>query len=177
MKHPPAQRAEELRKQLEHHEYRYYVLDEPEISDAEYDKLMRELEALEEAHPELRTADSPTQRVGGQPREGFVKMAHSSPMLSLDNALNEQELRDFDTRIQSLLKGEPYEYVAELKLDGLSMAAQYEQGKLHQAITRGGAEIVLPSWEIAARIVRILGAKAGSNSPMQRKPGLQGART
>jgi DNA ligase (NAD+) len=137
MKHPPAKRAEELRKQLEHHEYRYYVLDEPEISDAEYDTLMRELKALEEAHPELHTADSPTQRVGGQPREGFVKVAHSSPMLSLDNALNEQELREFDTRIQSLLKGEPYEYVAELKLDGLSMAAQYEHGKLHQAITRG----------------------------------------
>jgi len=141
MKHHPVQRAEELRKQLEHHEYRYYVLDEPEISDAEYDNLMCELKALEEAHPELRTADSPTQRVGGQPREGFVKVAHSSPMLSLDNALNEQELRDFDTRIQSLLKGEPYEYVAELKLDGLSMAAQYEQGKLHQAITRGDGRV------------------------------------
>lgn len=141
MKHQPAQRAEELRKQLEHHEYRYYVLDEPEISDAEYDKLMRELEALEEAHPELRTADSPTQRVGGQPREGAVNVPHSSPMLSLDNALNEQELRDFDTRIQALLKGESYEYVAELKLDGLSMAAQYEQGKLHQAITRGDGRV------------------------------------
>ncbi len=141
MKHSPAQRAEELRKQLEHHEHLYYVLDAPEISDAEYDGLMRELKALEEAHPELRTPDSPTQRVGGQPREGFVKVAHSSPMLSLDNALNEQELREFDARIQSLLKGEPYEYVAELKLDGLSMAAQYEHGKLHQAITRGDGRV------------------------------------
>jgi len=92
MKQSPVKRAEELRKQLEHHEYQYYVLDQPEISDAEYDALMRELKALEEAHPELRTPDSPTQRVGGQPREGFVKVAHSSPMLSLDNALNEQEL-------------------------------------------------------------------------------------
>ena len=81
---------------------------------------MRELQALEEAHAELRTPDSPTQRVGGQPREGFVKVPHSSPMLSLDNALNEQELREFDNRIQTLLKDEAYEYVAELKLDGLS---------------------------------------------------------
>ena len=141
MKHSPTQRAEELRKQLEHHEHLYYVLDSPEISDAEYDGLMRELKALEEAHPELRTPDSPSQRVGGQPREGFVKAAHSSPMLSLDNALNEQELREFDARIQSLLKGEPYEYVAELKLDGLSMAAQYEHGKFHQAITRGDGRV------------------------------------
>jgi DNA ligase (NAD+) len=141
MKESPAKRATELRKQLEHHEYRYYVLDAPEISDAEYDVLIRELKALEEAHPELRTPDSPTQRVGGQPREGFVKVAHSSPMLSLDNALNEQELREFDTRVQTLLKGEPYEYVAELKLDGLSMAAQYESRQLHQAITRGDGRV------------------------------------
>ena len=141
MKHPPAQRAAELRKELEHHEYLYYVQDAPAITDAEYDALMRELQSLEEAHPELRTPDSPTQRVGGQPREGFVKVAHSSPMLSLDNALNEQELREFDVRIQSLLKREPYEYVAELKLDGLSMAAQYEGGQLHQAITRGDGRV------------------------------------
>ncbi len=141
MKHSPARRAEELRKQLEHHEYLYYVLDAPEITDAEYDSLMRELSSLEEAHPELRALDSPTQRVGGQPREGFVKVAHSSPMLSLDNALNEQELREFDARVQSLLKGEPYEYVAELKLDGLSMAAQYEDGQLSQALTRGDGRV------------------------------------
>jgi DNA ligase (NAD+) len=141
MKQSPAKHAAELRKQLEHHEYRYYVLDAPEISDAAYDALLRELKALEDAHPELRTPDSPTQRVGGQPREGFVKVAHSSPMLSLDNALNEEELREFDTRVQSLLKGEPYEYVAELKLDGLSMAAQYEGGQLHQALTRGDGRV------------------------------------
>jgi DNA ligase (NAD+) len=141
MKESPAKRAEELRKQLERHEYQYYVLDSPEISDAEYDVLMRELKALEDAHPNLRTPDSPTQRVGGQPREGFVKVPHSSPMLSLDNALNEQELREFDSRVQTLLKGEPYEYTAELKLDGLSMAAQYEGGQLHQAITRGDGRV------------------------------------
>lgn len=141
MKQSPAKQVEELRKQLEHHEYRYYVLDAPEISDAEYDALMRELKALEDAHPELRTPDSPTGRVGGVPREGFVKVAHSSPMLSLDNALNEEELREFDTRVQTLLKGEPYEYVAELKLDGLSMAAEYEDGQLRQALTRGDGRV------------------------------------
>jgi len=141
MKEPQAKRAEELRKQLEHHEYLYYVLDQPEISDAEFDGLMRELREIEEAHPELRTPDSPTQRVGGRPREGFVKVAHSSPMLSLDNALNEQELRDFDARVGGLLKTKSYEYVAELKLDGLSMAAHYQGGRFEQALTRGDGRV------------------------------------
>ena len=103
---------------LRHHEHLYYVLDRPEISDAEYDALMRELQALEAEHPELVTSDSPTQRVGGRPREGFVKIRHSSPMLSLDNALNEAELRAWDTRVREGLRGEPVCYVAELKLDG-----------------------------------------------------------
>jgi DNA ligase (NAD+) len=137
MKEPWRKRAQELRLQLEHHEYLYYVLDAPEITDAEFDALMRELRDLEERHPELRTPDSPTQRVGGQPREGFVKVPHSSPMLSLDNALNEEELRRFDARVKMLLKAETYEYVAELKLDGLSMAAHYRNGTLDQALTRG----------------------------------------
>src|ERR1700757_2437320 len=104
MKESVSKRAEELRKELEHHEYLYYVLDQPAISDAEFDALMRELREIEHAHPELRTPDSPTQRVGGQPREGFVKVPHSSPMLSLDNALNKEELRDFDARVRALLK-------------------------------------------------------------------------
>ena len=136
-----SRRAEELREQLEHHEYLYYVLDQPEISDAEYDALMRELRQLEDAHPELRTPDSPTQRVGGQPREGFVKVPHSSPMLSLDNALNEEELREFDGRIRSLLKSDEFQYVAELKLDGLSMAAYYSEDRFRQAVTRGDGRI------------------------------------
>ena len=106
MKDSLARRAAELRNELERHEYLYYVLDRPEITDAEFDVLMRELRDLEEAHPELHTPDSPTQRVGGQPREGFVKVPHSSPMLSLDNALNEQELIEFDRRVRSLLKSE-----------------------------------------------------------------------
>src|SRR5450755_4432300 len=114
---------EELRETLRHHEHLYYVLDQPEITDAEYDVMMRRLQALEAEHPELITPDSPTQRVGGKPREGFVKVPHSSPMLSLDNALNEEELRAFDQRVRGLLKAdEKYAYVAELKMDGVSMA-------------------------------------------------------
>ena len=126
-----------LRDKLRHHEHLYHVLDAPEITDAEYDALMRELQALEAAHPDLVTPDSPTQRVGGQPREGFVKVRHSSPMLSLDNALGEAELREFDKRVRGLLSNEKYAYVAELKLDGVSMAVHYRNGKLAQALTRG----------------------------------------
>ncbi len=132
---------ERLREILRHHEYQYYVLDQPEISDQEYDDLMRRLRALEEAHPELVTPDSPTQRVGGKPREGFVKVAHSTPMLSLDNALNEAELRDFDRRVRDLLGGESPEYVAELKLDGLSLAAHYRDNTFALAVTRGDGSV------------------------------------
>src|SRR5580704_9653163 len=128
---------DELRDELRRHEHLYYVLDQPEISDAEYDTLTRRLQALETQHPELVTPDSPTQRVGGKPREGFVKVPHSSPMLSLDNALNEAELREFDRRVRDLLGGQSFEYIAELKLDGLSMAAHYRDGRMHQAVTRG----------------------------------------
>jgi DNA ligase (NAD+) len=132
-----AREIEELRDTLRHHEYLYYVLDKPEISDAEFDRMIRRLKELEAQHPELITPDSPTQRVGGKPREGFVKVRHSSPMLSLDNALNEDELREFDRRVRSLLSDERFQYVAELKLDGLSMAVQYRNGQMHQAVTRG----------------------------------------
>ena len=130
-----------LRAELRRHEHLYYVLDAPEISDAEYDGMMRRLKALEDAHPEFDTPDSPTKRVGGAVREGFVKVRHSSPMLSLDNALNEGELADFDRRVRELLAGESYSYVAELKLDGLSMAAQYEDGRLKLATTRGDGRV------------------------------------
>jgi len=136
-----AAQIEKLCRTLRRHEHLYYVLDQPEISDAEYDELMNRLRELEARHPELVTPDSPTQRVGGKPREGFVKVAHSSPMLSLDNALNEGELRDFDRRVRQLLGGAPFRYVAELKLDGLSMAVRYRQGILAQAITRGDGEV------------------------------------
>src|SRR5713101_10159913 len=124
-----SQRVEKLREELRHHEYLYYVVDQPEISDAEYDAMMRQLEQIEAQHPELLTPDSPTQRVGGKPREGFVKVRHSSPMLSLDNAVNEAELRDFDRRVRGLLGTEKFQYIAELKLDGLSLAVHYRDGK------------------------------------------------
>src|SRR5579885_3108222 len=114
-------KVESLRDKIRHHEYQYFVLDSPEISDQDFDKLMRQLRELEAEHPELLTPDSPTQRVGGKPREGFVKVRHSSPMLSLDNALGPEEPRDFDRRVKGLLKAEPYAYVAELKLDGVYM--------------------------------------------------------
>ena len=132
-----SQKVEKLRDELRRQEYLYYVLDAPEISDAEFDAKMRDLKRLEELHPELVTPDSPTQRVGGKPREGFVRAPHSSPMLSLDNAMGEGELRDFDRRVQGLLKGEKFRYVAELKLDGLSMAVHYQHGTLARALTRG----------------------------------------
>jgi DNA ligase (NAD+) len=135
------QQIEALREQLRHHEHLYYVLDAPSITDAEYDSIMRELQALESAHPDLVTPDSPTQRVGGKPREGFVKVPHSSPMLSLDNALNETELREFDARVRVLLPNEEFRYVAELKLDGLSMAVHYHDGQLARAITRGDGSV------------------------------------
>jgi DNA ligase (NAD+) len=138
----PRSEAGNLREEIRHHEYQYYVLDRPEIGDAEYDALIRRLQAIEQQHPELITPDSPTQRVGGKPREGFQKAIHSSPMLSLDNALDEGELRAFDTRVRDLLGGAPFRYVAELKMDGLSMAARYGaarygDGLFQQAITRG----------------------------------------
>ena len=129
MRKTAQQQVEDLRDEIRRHEHLYYVLDSPEIPDGEYDEIVRKLQALESAHPELVTPESPTQRVGGRPREGFVKVAHSAPMLSLDNALNETELRDFDRRVKDLLKGEPYQYSAELKMDGLSMAAQFAQSR------------------------------------------------
>ena len=137
----PAMEIAELRRALRRHEHLYYVLDQPEITDAEYDALMRSLRELEELHPELASLDSPTGRVGGKPREGFVKVPHSSLMLSLDNALNEEELRAFDRRVAELLSGAPYRYVGELKMDGLSMAAIYRDGRFTLAVTRGDGQV------------------------------------
>ena len=113
------------------------MLDDPEITDAEFDRLMNQLKKLEAEHPELVTPDSPTQRVGGKPREGFVKVAHSVPMLSLDNAYSEEELRDWERRVHELSGRKDVEYVCELKLDGMSLALRYEGGKLVRGITRG----------------------------------------
>jgi DNA ligase (NAD+) len=130
-------KIESLREKIRHHEYLYYVLDQPEMSDAEFDKLMRELKDIEAEHPDLMTADSPTQRVGGKPREGFVKVRHSSPMLSLDNTYSEDELRGWDRRVHELSGRSDVDYVCELKLDGMSLALIYEDGKLVRGITRG----------------------------------------
>ena len=130
-------KIEALREKIRHHEYRYYVLDDPEMSDADFDKLMNELKRLEAEHPELITPDSPTQRVGGKPREGFVKAKHSSPMLSLDNAYSEEELRDWERRVHELTGRTDLEYMCELKLDGMSLALIYSDGRLERGITRG----------------------------------------
>ena len=130
-----------LRETLRHHEYLYYVLDAPEVSDAQYDIWMRELRALEDAHPELRMPDSPTQRVGGKPKEGFAKVPHSRPMLSLDNVYDEAELREWDRRVRELAGEEDIAYTCELKLDGLSLALTYENGSLVRGVTRGDGVI------------------------------------
>ncbi len=134
-------KIEALHEKIRHHEYRYYVLDSPEISDADFDVLMNELKRLEAEHPELITPDSPTQRVGGKPREGFVKAKHSSPMLSLDNAYSEEELRDWERRVHELSGRTDLEYMCELKLDGMSLALVYSDGRLERGITRGDGSV------------------------------------
>jgi DNA ligase (NAD+) len=155
---------EDMRTALRHHERQYYVLDQPEITDSEYDRLMRELQDLERAHPKFHSPDSPTNRVGGKPREGFTKIPHSSAMLSLDNALDEAELRDFDRRVRDVLKEEPLRYVAELKMDGLSLAVRYRDGAFHQALTRGDGSIGEEVTE-NARTIRSLPLTVSGNLP------------
>src|ERR1700756_1637750 len=132
---------EALREKIRHHEHLYYVLDNPEISDAEFDKLMKQLKDLEAENPSLVTPDSPSQRVGGKPREGFVKVRHSSPMLSLDNTYNEDELRDWERRVHELSGRKDVDYICELKLDGMSLALVYEDGRLVRGVTRGDGTI------------------------------------
>jgi DNA ligase (NAD+) len=139
--HALQQQIDDLREKLRQNEYLYYVEDAPAVSDAQYDTWMRELRELEAAHPELLTPDSPTQRVGGKPREGFAKVPHSRPMLSLDNAYDEAELRDWDRRVHELAGEEHVEYEYELKLDGLSLALTYENAHLLRGVTRGDGVI------------------------------------
>ena len=136
-KSSPAERAEELRRQLNYHNYRYYTLDDPEIGDGQYDALMRKLRAIEEEYPELLTADSPTQRVGGDPSPAFVEVTHARPMLSLGNAFDFGELADWHRRITGLLGGAAFDMVCELKIDGLAVSLTYENGVLVQGATRG----------------------------------------
>ena len=137
----PAKEIEKLRNEIRRHEELYYVQDSPEISDREYDALLEKLQALEQTHPELITADSPTQRVGGRPAEGFAEVIHRLPMLSLDNSYNIDELRAFDDRCRKLADGRQVEYVSELKIDGLSLSLLYQDNVLARGVTRGDGRI------------------------------------
>ena len=130
-------KIEALRTTLNQHNYRYYVLDEPQIPDSEYDRLLRQLQTLEQQHPELITPDSPTQRVGAQPASAFAEVVHDVAMLSLDNAFAEAEVADFDQRIREHLEINTVNYTAEPKLDGLAVSLRYENGVLIRAATRG----------------------------------------
>ncbi len=135
------QRAEQLRRKIRKHDHLYYVLNRPEIGDQQYDELMAELKALERENPELVTPDSPTQRVSGEPLAGFATVRHAVPMLSMDNTYNEDELKAFDQRVRKQLDTDDYDYVVELKIDGLAISLRYENGILVTAATRGNGEV------------------------------------
>ncbi len=130
-------RIEAIKESLRHHDYLYYVMAQPDISDYQYDMLMKELEAIEQRYPQFISPDSPTQRVSGQPIEGFQTLVHPIPMLSLSNCYNEGEFREFDQRVRKSLPGENIEYVVELKIDGVAISLHYRNGKLHHGVTRG----------------------------------------
>lgn len=132
---------EKLREIIRHHDYCYYVLNSPEISDEEYDALFRKLQELEAKYPELVTPDSPTQRVAGQPQEAFAPFFHSRPLLSLNNAFTPEEVRDFDRRVKRMLKIESLDYVVELKIDGLAVNLRYENGIFNRGATRGDGTV------------------------------------
>jgi DNA ligase (NAD+) len=134
------ERIEVLSEEIEAHNYRYYVMDDPVISDARYDQMIRELEKLEKQYPSLASPYSPTQRVGGRPREGFATVRHLSPMMSLANAFDEGELKDFDRRVRQALLEEPVRYVVEPKIDGLAVSLFYENGFFSRGATRGDGE-------------------------------------
>ena len=137
-------RVEELREEIRYHNRLYYVEDAPKISDAEYDALYAQLEELEGAHPELITPDSPTQRVGGEPLDGFEQVRHAVPMLSLGNARKLEDLREWDARVRRLLgpdEEEDLRYVTELKIDGLAVSLRYEDGRFVRGATRGNGTV------------------------------------
>ena len=156
-----AKRIGDLRRQIERHDYRYYVLDDPEVTDAAYDALMRELRELEAAHPDLVTPESPTQRVAGRPAAGFPEVVHALPMLSLDNAFSEDDLREFDRRVRERLDVERVDYSAEPKIDGLAISVRYEAGVYVRAATRGdgtrGEDVTANVRTIAALPLRLRG--------------------
>src|SRR5512140_3112181 len=168
----PSGRAQALRAQLRAADHAYYVLDQPVLSDAEYDRLMRELLALEQADPELRTPDSPTQRVGGAPSERFARVVHRAPMLSLGNVQTDEELDELDARVHRMLglpPEDPVRYVVEPKLDGLAVELVYEGGRFVQGSTRGdgvnGEDVTLN-----LRTVGRLGANRGVPSSLEGAP-------
>src|SRR5262245_6017985 len=136
----PAERVEELTRLINHHNHLYYVEARPEISDLEFDKLLKELEALEAAHPELKKPDSPTQRVGGAPIGAFRMVAHRVPMLSIGNTMSADELREFDTRVKKGLGKSKVRYTVEPKIDGVAISLIYENGALTMGLTRGDGE-------------------------------------
>lgn len=158
-----ARTIEKLREEIRRHEELYYVKDSPEISDRDYDELIERLQSLEQEHPELLTPDSPTQRVGGRPAEGFPEVVHRRPMLSLDNSYNIDELRAFDERCQRIADGRAIEYVAELKIDGVSMSLHYEGEVLVRGVTRGDGRI---GEEVTqnARTIRSVPLRLGANA-------------
>ena len=137
MAESPQDRAAWLREELQRHERLYYQEAKPEITDREFDRLMAELAAIEEEHPELRTTDSPTRRVGGEPTEGFEQVEHEPPMLSLDNTYDNDELQEWAERLERLLPDTEIDFVCELKVDGVSLSLLYEDGVLTEAATRG----------------------------------------
>ncbi|KKL98616.1 hypothetical protein LCGC14_1822620 [marine sediment metagenome] len=141
LKNKLIKQVEHLRDQIHEYDYQYYVLSQPTISDQKYDKLMRELCELEKANPELCSPDSPTQRVGGSPIDGFNRVAHAVHMLSIDNTYNEQELREFDNRVSKAFGVEKFHYVVDPKIDGVAVSLRYEKGVLVQAATRGTGEV------------------------------------
>src|SRR3954453_3043907 len=163
----PLTRINQLRTEIRYHEERYYIHNAPDVSDEEFDRLLHELERLEAEYPDLVTPDSPTQRVAGRPADGFPTVDHIAPMLSFDNAYNEEELRAFDERVRrSAGRGsEPIAYVAELKIDGLSIALTYEDGRLIRGATRGdgvrGEDVTANVRTIRAIPLSLRGVSAG----------------
>ncbi len=159
-----AEQVERLREQIREHDHRYYVLAKPTLSDAKYDRLLRELQELEEAHPELHSPDSPTQRVGGAPIDGFEHVTHAVPMLSIDNTYSEQELRDFDGRVKKRLKDVSYRYIVDPKIDGVAASLRYEKGRLVLAATRGDGTVG-DDVTYNARTIRAIPLKLRTNDP------------
>src|SRR6476619_2251732 len=166
-----ARQIEKLRNEIRRHDELYYVENAPEISDREYDQLLENLQQLEEKHPELITPDSPTQRVGGRPAEGFPEVVHTRQMLSLDNSYNIDELRAFDERCPSLAEGRPLDYVAELKIDGLSLSLQYADGLLVRGVTRGdgriGEDVTQNARTIRSVPLRLKSQAKGIDAPIE----------